>query len=82
MKRIVPESFRKLYEKTQNGKASPRAVIKMMCAECVQYIRDEITNCSDFGCPAHRYRPFIEKRNKNANLEPKITDTSSFGDVK
>jgi hypothetical protein len=82
MKRIVPESFRKLYEKTQKGKASPRAVIKMMCAECVQYIRDEVTKCSDFGCPAHRYRPFQDKPNKNVNLEPKISDTASFGDAK
>lgn len=68
--RQVPESFSKLYERTQSGKASSRQAIKMQCAECVGYDRDEITNCTDTGCPLYYYRPFagIIRRKKSATI--------------
>jgi hypothetical protein len=56
--RVVPESWRKLYDKCLNVKASPRSAIKMACGECVQYIREEITLCTDKNCPLYGYRPF------------------------
>lgn len=54
----IPESWQKLYARTQSGKASPRQAIKMQCGECIGYDRTEIPKCSDFGCPLHKYRPF------------------------
>lgn len=66
MERIVPESFRKLYERTQTGKAGPRQAIKMQCAECTGYDRDEITNCSDLACPLYKYRPFAGIRRRQS----------------
>jgi hypothetical protein len=55
---VVPESFRKLYDRCLTGKAGPRAAIKMQCAECVGYDRDEVTNCTDKGCPLFHLRPY------------------------
>jgi hypothetical protein len=66
MNRIVPESWRKLYDRCMSGKAGPRAVIRMMCGECVGYIRDEVVQCTDINCPAYQYRPFCGIKRRKA----------------
>jgi len=59
MKRTgIPKLYHKLYERAASGKASPRAAIKMFCAECCGYERNEVTLCTDTGCPLRSYRPF------------------------
>jgi len=50
--------YRGLYRKSATGKASPRMAIKTQCLECVGGLRDEITNCTDLGCPLYLYRPY------------------------
>lgn len=68
MIREPTETFRNLYERTQSGKAGPRQAIKMQCAECVGYDRNEITNCTDIGCPLYNYRPFAGIKRRKAPL--------------
>jgi len=41
-----------------SGAASPRRAIKAMCLTCVGFDRLEVTNCSSYGCPLWKYRPF------------------------
>ena len=67
MDRIVPESWRKLYDKCLRVKTSPRSAIKMQCGECVGYDRTEITACTDSGCPLFGYRPF--RTSKTASVK-------------
>lgn len=55
--RDVPIKYRKLYGRTQTGKASPRQAIKMQCVECTGYVRKEVTMCTDTQCPLYKYRP-------------------------
>lgn len=52
----IPESQRKTYQRAMTGR-SRKAAIKAFCLECVGYIRVEVRNCSDVGCPLHPYRP-------------------------
>jgi len=60
IKRIAeaPESTQGILTRTYAGKSSPRAAIKAFCMQCVGYSRDDVRNCSAFGCPLHKYRPF------------------------
>lgn len=74
--RVVPESWRKLYDKCLAVKTSPRSAIKMQCGECVGYIRDEITRCTDTGCPLFGYRPF---RNVKAPPTEAVLPTKAGG---
>ena len=57
MERIIPQTFRKNYERAMGGR-SLKSAVKAFCAECVQYDRDEITKCTDTLCPLYPYRPF------------------------
>jgi len=54
----MPESQRKTYLKASQGKGSPRNAIKAFCSECVGYSREEVTLCTDVGCPLYLFRPF------------------------
>lgn len=54
----MPKLYQHGYERALRGKASPRQAIKAFCLECVGYERNEITQCTDTGCPLYRYRPY------------------------
>jgi hypothetical protein len=69
--RNVPESWLKLYNKTQSGKTSPRQAIKMFCGECMGYDRTQIPKCPDNGCPLYKHRPKFKER------KHKIPETAS-----
>ncbi len=58
MNREIPKLYQKLYERAASGKASPRQAIRMQCLEGCGYERNEVTCCTDTGCPLYRYRPF------------------------
>lgn len=53
----MPESYRNVYRKAVSGK-SKAAGLKSFCLECVGWQRNEITACSDEGCPLWPYRPY------------------------
>jgi hypothetical protein len=40
------------------GEASPRRAIRAKCLECVGYARSEVTECTAYGCPLWRLRPY------------------------
>jgi len=55
---LAPESCKGVLTKAYAGSASPRSAIKAFCLQCVGYERVEVTNCTAFACPLHKYRPF------------------------
>ena len=57
----IPKLYQVGYERALSGRASPRAAIKMFCIECFGYERNEVTCCTDTGCPLYRYRPFQKR---------------------
>jgi hypothetical protein len=61
----MPESMKNGYLKAVVGRASPRAVIKALCLECMGYQRGEIPLCTSLGCAAYLYRPYREENEKN-----------------
>ena len=54
----APAGVKKTLGEAFSGSASPRKAIKAMCLSCVGYDRQEIQNCTGFGCPLWAYRPF------------------------
>jgi len=50
--------YKGVLKKAYAGTASPRVAIRAMCLSCVGYLRVEVTNCTAFGCPLHKYRPY------------------------
>ncbi len=57
----IPETSRALFQKALNGTCSPRQAIKAFCLRCVGYSRADVTNCTAWKCPLHRYRPFQDR---------------------
>ena len=53
----IPLTQRMAYIRAMQGN-SPTSAIKAQCCECVGWVRDEVTNCTDVGCPLYTYRPF------------------------
>ena len=53
----MPTTCRGAYRKAVNHK-SMRSALNSQCAECVGYVRKEVSVCSDLGCPLYSYRPF------------------------
>ncbi len=49
----MPPKCRRTYERAVNG--SKAAAIK---AQCVGWVRAEVTGCTDIGCPLYAVRPF------------------------
>lgn len=54
----APESAKKTLTGAFSGVSSPRQAIKAMCLTCVGYDRDSVRNCTGYGCPLWKYRPF------------------------
>jgi hypothetical protein len=57
----IPTAYRKLFERSYTGKASPRASIKAFCLECIGFERAAITDCTASACPLWRLRPYQKK---------------------
>ena len=55
MIRSVPAKYNKLYEKACTGK-SRKAAVRSQCLECMGYKDNEVTACTDGGCPLFNYR--------------------------
>lgn len=49
--------MQKTYDRAMTGK-SKGSGIKAMCQECCNYDRDEVSLCTDPGCPLYPYRPY------------------------
>lgn len=49
-----------------SGSASPRAAIKAHCLACTGFDRLAVRNCTGWGCPLWKYRPFQLKDEMDA----------------
>ena len=58
---IIPVKCRNVYLKAVEGK-SKSAAIKAFCLECVCWLREEITECTDLACPLWANRPFRKRK--------------------
>jgi len=56
----MPKTSITTYLRALSGK-SPRAAIKAMCMECVQWVRKDVAECGSPACPLYPYRPFQER---------------------
>jgi hypothetical protein len=56
MTRDVPSAYREIYKKAMAGK-SRKAAMHAFCLECCGWQRQEVSKCSDAGCPLYPYRP-------------------------
>lgn len=54
----VPQSYRRVYQTALLGNGSPRSAIKAFCLRCVGYTRADITGCTSYACPLHKFRPY------------------------
>jgi len=61
MRDRIPTTMKKLFEKVDTGKASPRMAIKAFCLECMGYQRTEVTHCTAPECPLYTHRPFQKR---------------------
>jgi len=53
----MPIGSRMTYIKALKG-SSREAAVKSFCMECVCWLRAEVAQCTDPGCPLYPYRPF------------------------
>ena len=53
----MPLSSRNTYLAAINGD-SPTSAVKAFCAECVGWVRNEVTHCTATACPLWPYRPY------------------------
>ena len=53
----APTTCRGVLERAYGGK-SKAAGIKAFCLRCVGYVRNDVRDCTSYGCPLHPYRPF------------------------
>ena len=56
--RHTPESAKGCLKRAFSGSGGRANAIKAMCLTCVGYDRQEIKNCTGYGCPLWAYRPF------------------------
>jgi hypothetical protein len=52
-----PASYRGTFERAYEGK-SRSAAIRAFCLRCVGYKRNDVRDCTAYGCPLHFYRPY------------------------
>ena len=57
----APSGVKKALGEAFSGSASPRKAIKAQCLMCVGYDRDDIRNCTAYGCALWAYRPFQQQ---------------------
>ena len=53
----VPTSYRTTFKRAYAGN-SRNAAIRAFCLRCVGYLRNEVRDCTAYGCPLHPYRPY------------------------
>lgn len=53
----IPHAYRSIYDRAIGGK-SLRSSINAQCLECVCWKKEEVKNCTDFGCPLYAVRPY------------------------
>lgn len=59
----MPARIRGIYAKGLRSKA---AAIQSQCLECVGYSREDVSGCTDLGCPLWPHRPYQVKRGAGA----------------
>jgi hypothetical protein len=57
----MPSAYRKQFERSYDGKASPRTAIRCQCLECIGFERAAITECASYLCPLYPLRPYQKK---------------------
>jgi hypothetical protein len=57
----IPALYRGNYRKAISGK-SKAAALKAMCLDCVNWQRQEISQCTVETCPLYPYRPFQSRK--------------------
>ncbi len=55
--KAIPKLYKPVYQRAVKGK-SLRACINAQCLECVMWVRNEITLCTDTACPLWAVRPY------------------------
>ena len=60
----VPVSYRGTFERAYAGK-SRNAAIRAFCLRCVGYLRNEVRDCTCYGCPLHPYRPYQQDESED-----------------
>lgn len=56
-KRQIPPRYKGIYDKAMRGR-SPKSAMQAFCLECVGWVKDEVTKCTDPECPLYPYRPY------------------------
>jgi hypothetical protein len=64
----VPASYRGAFERAYAGK-SRSAAIRAFCLRCVGYLRNDVRDCTAYGCPLHAFRPY------QTDAEPEEVET-------
>ena len=54
----IPDLHKKKFTAAYEGNSRAKAV-KAKCLDCSLFQREEIKNCTVFGCPLWRYRPYV-----------------------
>jgi len=74
---IIPQPYRKTYEKAVTGK-SLSAAVKAQCLDCMRWKKLEVRKCTSLACPLWTHRPYQEilksARNKR-DLRAESTQT-------
>ena len=66
-----PTPYRRTLERAYAGK-SKTAAIRAFCLRCVGFLRNEVRDCTSYGCPLHPYRPY------QADTEPdEVAETAA-----
>ena len=58
----IPRKYMGLYGRAISGK-SLRSCINAQCLECVGWVSQEVTLCTDIGCPLYSVRPYRSSGN-------------------
>ena len=53
----APRAYRRTFERAYTGK-SRNAAIRAFCLHCVGFLKNEVRDCTSYGCPLHPYRPY------------------------
>lgn len=53
----VPSAYRNVFFRAYSG-SSRSAAVKAFCLHCTGYLRNEVRDCTAYGCPLYPYRPY------------------------
>jgi hypothetical protein len=62
----VPRLYRRAFQKSLDGKSSPRQAIKQKCLDCCCFQRKEVDLCGIETCPLYAYKPVYDKKPSEA----------------